>query len=189
VTGDGWVAGRLYLSILPAGTRDTLTETHTHGFGLVAICGIQRYFGGRGRCPEGHPPRHRRQLGNFAKCHLSDKISLVGNIFCGRAKCPGRPRAVPGPATAKFVRPPGRPPQNLYGRPICTAVCTAVRGPRAGHRKICTAAPGPTTAKFVRPSGVIPVPRKICGSAGERGVTTGSKIMFSLSSVILFWHY
>ena len=34
-----WVVGRLYLSILPAGTRDTLTETHTHGFGLVAICG------------------------------------------------------------------------------------------------------------------------------------------------------
>jgi len=34
-----WVAGRLYLSILPAGTRDTLTETHTHGFGFIAICG------------------------------------------------------------------------------------------------------------------------------------------------------
>jgi hypothetical protein len=47
-TPTRWVAGRLYLSILPAGTRDTLTETHTHGFGLVAICGIQRYFGGRG---------------------------------------------------------------------------------------------------------------------------------------------
>ena len=38
-TPTRWVAGRLYLSILPAGTRDTLTETHTHGFGLVAICG------------------------------------------------------------------------------------------------------------------------------------------------------
>ena len=46
-TPTRWMAGRLYLSILPAGTRDTLTETHTHGFGLVAICGIQ--FGGRGR--------------------------------------------------------------------------------------------------------------------------------------------
>ena len=36
------MAGRLYLSILSAGTRDTLTETHMHGFGLIAICGIQR---------------------------------------------------------------------------------------------------------------------------------------------------
>ena len=26
-------------SILPAGTRDTLTQTRTHGFGLIAICG------------------------------------------------------------------------------------------------------------------------------------------------------
>ena len=52
------MAGRLYISILPAGTRGTLAETRTHGFGLVAICGIQRYyFGGRGRCPEAHPPR------------------------------------------------------------------------------------------------------------------------------------
>jgi len=34
------VAGRVYLSIIPAGTRDTLTETRTHGFGLVAICGL-----------------------------------------------------------------------------------------------------------------------------------------------------
>ena len=41
-TPTRWVVGRLYLSILPAGTRDTLTETHTHGFGLIAICGIQR---------------------------------------------------------------------------------------------------------------------------------------------------
>ena len=57
----GWPSG-IYLSIIPAWTRDTLTETRTHGFGLVAICGIQRYFGGRGRRPQGHPPRHRRQL-------------------------------------------------------------------------------------------------------------------------------
>ncbi len=42
------VAGSLYLSILPAGTRDTLTETRTHGFGLIDICGIQQNFGGRG---------------------------------------------------------------------------------------------------------------------------------------------
>jgi hypothetical protein len=41
-TPTRWVAGRLYLSILPAGTRDTLTETHTHGFGFIAICGLQR---------------------------------------------------------------------------------------------------------------------------------------------------
>ncbi len=33
------VAGRLYISILPAGTRVMLAETRTHGFGLVAICG------------------------------------------------------------------------------------------------------------------------------------------------------
>ena len=33
------MAGRLYISILPAGTRGTLAETRTHGFGLVAICG------------------------------------------------------------------------------------------------------------------------------------------------------
>ncbi len=69
-TPTRWVAGRLYLSILPEGTRDTLTETHTHGFGLVAICGIQRYFGGSGRCPEGHPPRHRRQLPRARLQHL-----------------------------------------------------------------------------------------------------------------------
>jgi hypothetical protein len=42
------VAGRLYLSIIPAGIRDTLTQTRTHAFGLVATCGLQRYFGGRG---------------------------------------------------------------------------------------------------------------------------------------------
>ena len=69
-TPTRWVAGRLYLSILPAGTRDTLTETRTHGFGLVAICGIQLYFGGRGRRPQGHPPRHRRQLPRAHHQHL-----------------------------------------------------------------------------------------------------------------------
>jgi hypothetical protein len=53
------VAGRLYLSILPPGTRDTLTQTRTHGFGLVAICGINPTVLWS---PEGHPPRHRRQL-------------------------------------------------------------------------------------------------------------------------------
>jgi hypothetical protein len=36
------VAGGLYPSLIPAGTRDTLTQTRTHGFGLVAICGLQR---------------------------------------------------------------------------------------------------------------------------------------------------
>jgi hypothetical protein len=35
---------------------------------------------------------------------------MVRNLPKILRKCPGRPRAVPGP-------PPGRPPQNLYGRP------------------------------------------------------------------------
>jgi hypothetical protein len=56
------VAGRLYLSIIPAGTRDTLTQTRTHAFGLVDTCGLQQYYGGRGRCQEGHPQRHHQQL-------------------------------------------------------------------------------------------------------------------------------
>ena len=66
------VAGRLSISILPAGTRDTLTQTRTHGFGHIAICGLQRYFGDRGRCPEGPPPRHRRQLPRAHHQHLQD---------------------------------------------------------------------------------------------------------------------
>jgi hypothetical protein len=36
------VAGGLCPFIIPAGTRDTLTQTRTHGFGLVAICRLQR---------------------------------------------------------------------------------------------------------------------------------------------------
>jgi hypothetical protein len=36
------VAGGLCPFIIPAGTRDTLTQTRTHGFGLVTICGLQR---------------------------------------------------------------------------------------------------------------------------------------------------
>jgi hypothetical protein len=64
VQGDLQIQGDL-----PPGTRDTLTKTHTHGFG-VAICGIQRYFGVRGRCPEGHPQCHRRQLPRARPQHL-----------------------------------------------------------------------------------------------------------------------
>ena len=58
--------------LLPAGTRDTLTQTRTHGFGRIAICGLQRYFGDRGRCPEGPPPRHRRQLPRAHHQHLQE---------------------------------------------------------------------------------------------------------------------
>jgi hypothetical protein len=56
-----WVAGGLYPSIVPVGTRDTLTQTRTHGSGLVDICGLQRLFGDRGRRPADHQPRHRRR--------------------------------------------------------------------------------------------------------------------------------
>jgi len=36
------VAGRRHHSIVPVGTSDTLTQTPTHGFGIVTICGLQR---------------------------------------------------------------------------------------------------------------------------------------------------
>jgi len=32
----------LHPPIVPIGTRDTITQTRTHGFGIVAICGLQR---------------------------------------------------------------------------------------------------------------------------------------------------
>ena len=41
-TPPWWVAGRRHPSIVPVGTRDTLTQMPTHGFGIVAICGLQR---------------------------------------------------------------------------------------------------------------------------------------------------
>ena len=39
------MVGSLYLSIIPAGTRDTLTQMRTHALCLVITCGLQQYFG------------------------------------------------------------------------------------------------------------------------------------------------
>jgi hypothetical protein len=71
----GWPSG-IYLSIIPAWTRDTLTETRTHGFGLVAICGTlgavvdaQRDIR---RVEHPRSPRHRRQLPRAHPQHLPD---------------------------------------------------------------------------------------------------------------------